>query len=75
MLCGNAGIEQVTLDNSTAYIQSWLKALRNDKRMIIYAAGQAQKQWTISWGRRKTLPSILQQYIVLQRIDKRNAKV
>jgi antirestriction protein ArdC len=43
MLCGNAGIEQVTLDNSTAYIQSWLKALRNDKRMIIYAAGQAQK--------------------------------
>ena len=43
MLCGNAGIEQVTLDNSTAYIQSWLKALRNDKRMIVYAAGQAQK--------------------------------
>lgn len=32
-----------TLRNSAAYIQSWLKALRNDKRMIVSASGKAQK--------------------------------
>lgn len=29
--------------NSAAYIQSWLKALKNDKRMIVSAAGRADK--------------------------------
>lgn len=29
--------------NSVAYIQSWLKALRNDKKMIVGAAGKAEK--------------------------------
>ena len=31
------------LDNSAAYIQSWLKNLRDDKKLIIEAAGKAQK--------------------------------
>lgn len=30
-------------DNSVAYIQSWIKALRDDRRMIVYAAAQAEK--------------------------------
>jgi antirestriction protein ArdC len=42
-LCGFAGIENVTLDNSTAYIQGWLQKLRNDKKLVIVAAAQAQK--------------------------------
>lgn len=42
-LCGVAGIEQSTLRNSTAYIQGWLAALRNDKTLVIKAAAQAQK--------------------------------
>lgn len=29
--------------NSTAYIQSWLHALKNDKKMIVEAAAEAQK--------------------------------
>ena len=29
--------------NSVAYIQNWLKALRNDKKMVISAAGKAEK--------------------------------
>ena len=29
--------------NSAAYIQGWLKALQNDKRLIVSAAGQAEK--------------------------------
>ena len=43
MLCGNVGIENQTLDNSTAYIAGWLKALRSDKKFVIQAAALAQK--------------------------------
>lgn len=42
-LCAETGIEQATIDNSAAYIQSWLKQLKNDKSLVILAAGQAQK--------------------------------
>lgn len=42
-LCGITGIENKTIDNSASYIKGWLKALKNDKKMIIYASAQAQK--------------------------------
>ena len=42
-LCGYAGIEQTTIVNSAAYIQGWLRSLRNDKTLLIQAAAQAQK--------------------------------
>lgn len=32
-----------TFKNSTAYIQSWIKALRNDKKMIVMASSKAEK--------------------------------
>lgn len=32
-----------TFRNNVAYIQSWLQALKNDKRMIVSAAGRAEK--------------------------------
>ena len=32
-----------TFKNSAAYIESWLRELRNDNKMIIYAAGKAEK--------------------------------
>ena len=31
------------LENSTAYIESWLRALRNDKKLMVEAAAEAQK--------------------------------
>ena len=43
MLCGVAHIENVTLDNSAAYIDSWSRILRTDSRMVVIAAQQAQK--------------------------------
>lgn len=43
MLCGVAGIDQQTIDNSAAYIQSWLRQLEDDKTLVIKAASQAQK--------------------------------
>ena len=43
-LMNHVGLENAsTFRNSTAYIQSWLTALRNDKRMIVSAASRAEK--------------------------------
>lgn len=42
-LCGHAGIEQRTLENSAAYIAGWLKALKNDSTLLVHATAQAQK--------------------------------
>ena len=42
-LCGHAGIENRTIENSAAYIAGWLKALKNDRTLLIHAAAQAQK--------------------------------
>lgn len=43
MLCGEAGIDEMTVENSAAYIQSWIKRLKEDDNLIITAASQAQK--------------------------------
>jgi antirestriction protein ArdC len=43
MLCGVTGIAPKTIQNSAAYIQSWLRELKNDKRLLLIASGQAQK--------------------------------
>lgn len=37
--------------NSSAYVQGWLRALRNDKRMVIFAAAQAEKAVNYILGR------------------------
>jgi antirestriction protein ArdC len=42
-LCGQAGIAERTLDNSAAYVASWLHRLKDDQRLVVYAAAQAQK--------------------------------
>lgn len=43
MLCGVLGISQTPRLDHAQYIASWLQALKNDKRFIFTAAGQAQK--------------------------------
>jgi antirestriction protein ArdC len=42
-LCGYADIVERTIDNSAAYLNSWLKELSNDRSLIVFAAAQAQK--------------------------------
>lgn len=42
-LCGHCQIDNKTIDNSAAYINSWLKKLKDDPKMVILAAAQAQK--------------------------------
>ena len=43
MLCGIAGIEQRILENSAAYLKTWIARLKSDSRLLISAASQAQK--------------------------------
>ena len=42
-LCARAGIAPATLEDSAAYLANWLKKLREDKRLIVTAAGAAQR--------------------------------
>jgi antirestriction protein ArdC len=42
MLLGVFGID-VTHEHNAAYIANWLTALKNDHKLVIKAAGEAQK--------------------------------
>lgn len=42
-LCANLGFYSETRENHVAYIQSWIKLLKNDKRAIFVASSKAQK--------------------------------
>ncbi len=43
-LCGEAGIDnEAALKNSASYLDGWRKKLKTDSKVLIQAAGQAQK--------------------------------
>ena len=42
-LCGHAGIEASILDNSAAYIDSWLQRLRKDVKLAVQAGAKGQR--------------------------------
>lgn len=43
-LVNRVGLEtEASFTNSASYVQSWLRALKNDKRLIVSAAGKAEK--------------------------------
>jgi antirestriction protein ArdC len=44
-LCAHAGIENETIDNSAAYLKGWIKVLREDNKILLSAAQQAQKAY------------------------------
>ena len=41
-LCAEAGISPAVLENQAAYIAGWLKKLRDDRKLVVHAAAQAQ---------------------------------
>ena len=44
MLCSHSGIDSDrAFRNSVAYIQNWMQALKNDPKMIVWAASRAEK--------------------------------
>ena len=57
MLCRFAGISPHTLENSAAYLQSWLRVLKSDSRMVVTAASAAQKAADYILGQRREIES------------------
>lgn len=49
-LCADLGLTLEPREDHSAYIGSWLKALKNDKRAIFTAAGHAQKAVDFLYG-------------------------
>ncbi|MEF2246464.1 zincin-like metallopeptidase domain-containing protein [Paenibacillus sp. IITD108] len=43
IMCFEAGINYLTEKQNAAYVKNWLKVLKNDKKMIVIAAQQAQR--------------------------------
>ena len=56
-LCGYAGIEDRTINSSAAYLEGWLKQLKEDKMLIVQAAAQAQKAADFILGHKPDRPS------------------
>ena len=48
-LCAASGISPSTIEQSAAYLQGWINTLKGDKRLVINAAGAAQKsaEWIL----------------------------
>ena len=42
-LCGVCGMANVTIENSAAYLQSWMTVLHHDATLLVHAAAQAQR--------------------------------
>ena len=51
-LCGEADILDTSIDQSAAYIDGWLSKLRNDRKLVVTAAAQAQKAADYVLGRK-----------------------
>ena len=42
-LCGHCAIENKTIHQSASYIQHWLDRLKEDRKLVVHAAAQAQR--------------------------------
>ena len=54
MLCGVTGIENRTIENSAAYLRTWIERLKSDSRLIVTAASAAQKAADFILGKTQT---------------------
>lgn len=51
-LCAEAGIAATSINDQAAYIAGWLRALKNDNRLVVMAATQAEKAADFILGRK-----------------------
>ena len=42
-LCAEAGISAPVIENQVAYVAGWLKKLRDERKLLVHAAAQAQR--------------------------------
>jgi antirestriction protein ArdC len=50
-LCAEAGISRAVIENQAAYVAGWLSKLREDRKLLVHAAAQAQKAADFILGR------------------------
>jgi antirestriction protein ArdC len=43
LIGGEAGFKPAVIDNQAAYVGGWLKQIKEDKKLVITAAGAAQR--------------------------------
>jgi antirestriction protein ArdC len=53
-ICAEAGISTVVIENQAAYVAGWLKKLRDDRKLLIHAAAQAQRAADYILNRQQT---------------------
>jgi antirestriction protein ArdC len=53
-LCAEAGISPAVIENQAAYLAGWLSKLHEDRKLLVYAAAQAQKAADFILGRNFT---------------------
>lgn len=53
-LSGHCAIEDATLTQSASYIQNWLERLKDDRKLVVHAAAQAQKACDFILGKQIT---------------------
>jgi len=51
-LCAESGISPAVIENQAAYVAGWLKKLRDDRKLVVHAAAQAQKAADYILGKR-----------------------
>jgi len=56
-LCGHTGIVDRTINSSAAYLEGWLKSLKQDRTLIVQAAAQAQKAADFILGHKPEPPA------------------
>jgi antirestriction protein ArdC len=63
-LCAKTQIDNSVIDNSAAYVQGWLKKIKEDKNILIWASSRAQKaadyiQGRIAYGEKNEEPEAI----------------
>jgi antirestriction protein ArdC len=53
-LCAEAGISVPVIQNQAAYVAGWLERLHDDRKLLVYAAAQAQKAADFILGRQNS---------------------
>jgi antirestriction protein ArdC len=54
MIAARTGVIEPDIEQSAAYVEGWLRALRNDRKLIVSAGSRAQKaaDWILKEGER-----------------------
>jgi antirestriction protein ArdC len=55
MMCGVTGIAPATLQNSAAYLKTWIERLKSDSRLLVSAASAAQKSADYILGKQEPI--------------------